>query len=188
MADSAITKNALANSLKELMREKGFEKVSVSEICERCGMNRKSFYYHFRDKYDLVNWIFYSDFLGRLSVAKYETDWDLMADMCDRFYEDRDFYLEALKIEGQNSFKEYVSEIIRPLVAFFIKDVFREKDEEEFFLTFVIDAFLNSIMKWLQNGMQISPADFVAKLRGVSTRLAYRIVNEAKVGELSDPE
>ncbi len=188
MADSNITKNALANALKELMKEKGFDKVSVSEICERCGMNRKSFYYHFRDKYDLVNWIFYTDFLGRLSMANYKTDWDVMADVCDRFYEDRDFYLEALKIEGQNSFKDYVSETIRPIVAFFIKDVFQEKDEEEFFLTFVIDAFLNSIMRWLQNGMQIKPSEFISKLREVSTRLAYRIVSETKEKELSSQE
>ena len=58
MADSNITKNALATSLKKLMREKPFEKISVSDICDDCGMNRKSFYYHFKDKYDLVNWIF----------------------------------------------------------------------------------------------------------------------------------
>ena len=50
MADSNITKNALAASLKNLMREKPFEKISVSDICEACGMNRKSFYYHFKDK------------------------------------------------------------------------------------------------------------------------------------------
>ena len=55
MADSSITKNALAMALKQLMKTQGFDKISVSEICKECGMNRKSFYYHFRDKYDLVN-------------------------------------------------------------------------------------------------------------------------------------
>lgn len=58
MADSNITKRALASALKELMNEVPFKKISVADICEKCDMNRKSFYYHFRDKYDLVNWIF----------------------------------------------------------------------------------------------------------------------------------
>ena len=58
MADSNITKNALAVSMKKLMEKKPFSKISVGDICEDCGMNRKSFYYHFKDKYDLVNWIF----------------------------------------------------------------------------------------------------------------------------------
>ena len=58
MADSNITKRALASALKELMNEKPFARISVSDICTKCEMNRKSFYYHFKDKYNLVNWIY----------------------------------------------------------------------------------------------------------------------------------
>lgn len=50
MADSNITKRALATSLKELMLEQPFDKINVAQICARCNMNRKSFYYHFKDK------------------------------------------------------------------------------------------------------------------------------------------
>ena len=57
-ADSNLTKRALAAAMKELMEQMPFSKISVSNIAEQCGMNRKSFYYHFKDKYDLVNWIF----------------------------------------------------------------------------------------------------------------------------------
>ena len=71
MADSNITKNALANSMKSLMKEKPFDKISVIDICSGCGMNRKSFYYHFKDKYDLVNWIFYMDFITYVGQAQY---------------------------------------------------------------------------------------------------------------------
>ena len=58
MADSNITKRALASALKELMESTPFSKITVSDICAKCNMNRKSFYYHFKDKFDLVNWIF----------------------------------------------------------------------------------------------------------------------------------
>lgn len=54
-ADSNLTKRALAAAMKELMEQMPFSKISVSDIAEQCGMNRKSFYYHFKDKYDLVN-------------------------------------------------------------------------------------------------------------------------------------
>ena len=56
MPDSNITKNALASAMKSLMERKSFSKISVGDICELCQMNRKSFYYHFKDKYDLVIW------------------------------------------------------------------------------------------------------------------------------------
>ena len=67
MADSNITKRALANELQELMAEQPFEKINVAQICQRCHMNRKSFYYHFRDKYDLVNWIFDTEFIALIT-------------------------------------------------------------------------------------------------------------------------
>lgn len=62
-ADSNLTKRALAAAMKELMEQMPFSKISVSDIAEQCGMNRKSFYYHFKDKYDLVNWIFDMEYL-----------------------------------------------------------------------------------------------------------------------------
>lgn len=57
MPYSNATKQAFADALRKLLEQKPFAKISVSHICEECGMNRKSFYYHFKDKYDLVNWI-----------------------------------------------------------------------------------------------------------------------------------
>ena len=73
MADSNITRNAMAAAMKALMKEKKLSKISISDICGACGMNRNSFYYHFKDKYDLINWIFYTEFVSnihlRLSIS-----------------------------------------------------------------------------------------------------------------------
>lgn len=178
MADSNITKNALAASLKNLMREKPFEKISVSDICDSCGMNRKSFYYHFKDKYDLVNWIFLVDFLGKMNFEDYETGWDAVEDICCRFYADREFYRAALKIEGQNSFHDYVIDSIRPIVTLYIQDMFRDDDLQEFFITFYCDAFLCAITRWLSEGMQMNDKDFVKKLKAVGVGLAKIVIRD----------
>ena len=106
MADSNITKRALAQAMKGLMAKQPFAKISVGDICEACGMNRKSFYYHFRDKYDLVNWIFYSEFLASVQVAQCTNNWEFLESICRYFYSERSFYRNALRIEGQNSFKD----------------------------------------------------------------------------------
>lgn len=52
------TKKALADSLKKAMRHKSFSKITVSEIIADCGLNRKTFYYHFDDIYGLLKWMF----------------------------------------------------------------------------------------------------------------------------------
>ncbi|MGM9609442.1 MAG: TetR/AcrR family transcriptional regulator C-terminal domain-containing protein [Eubacteriales bacterium] len=53
---SLNTKNALSASLKRFMERKPLSKISVSEIVSDCGVNRKTFYYHFTDIYDLLRW------------------------------------------------------------------------------------------------------------------------------------
>ena len=55
---SLNTKKTLAESLKRIMKNKTFSKITVSEIIADCGVNRKTFYYHFEDIYDLLKWIF----------------------------------------------------------------------------------------------------------------------------------
>ena len=53
---SMKTKQAMADSLKRYMEVKSLSKITISAICEDCGINRKTFYYHFKDIYDLVEW------------------------------------------------------------------------------------------------------------------------------------
>ena len=52
------TKKTLADSLKNAMKNKPFSKITVSEIINDCGVNRKTFYYHFEDIYALLKWMF----------------------------------------------------------------------------------------------------------------------------------
>ena len=51
-----MTKRALVASLKDLLAEKPLDKITVTDLTEHCGVNRMTFYYHFKDIYDLVEW------------------------------------------------------------------------------------------------------------------------------------
>ncbi len=53
---SAATKRLLADSLKKMMRQKPFARITVNDVIEACGVNRKTFYYHFEDMRGLLGW------------------------------------------------------------------------------------------------------------------------------------
>ena len=55
---SEITKKALAETLKKLLSKNKLNKITIKEITEDCGVNRQTFYYHFKDIYDLLEWIY----------------------------------------------------------------------------------------------------------------------------------
>ena len=51
---SSFTKEVIIKTLFELLNEKPLAKITVKDIVERCGVNRNTFYYHFRDISDVV--------------------------------------------------------------------------------------------------------------------------------------
>ena len=174
MADSNITKQALAGALKELIEQQSFEKISVSDICEGCGMNRKSFYYHFKDKYDLVNWIFDTEFVElnqnydletHLLSQSFDERWQSIAVICHYFYENRTFYRRVLKVDGQNSFASHFREFIRPMLRFRVEHLLEMEDVPELVYDFVVDGVVCAIERWLLDKNGISAEEFMESLK-----------------------
>lgn len=161
MPDSNITKRALAASLKELMADIPFSKIRIGDICEKCNMNRKSFYYHFKDKYDLVNWIYYTEFISTMKNKKYDNVWELLMDICNYFYQNKSFYNKVLKIEGQNSFSDYFQKLCAPITAEYIKDLFEDTETSSFYVIFFVDGFIAAIKRWISNPNGVMPDEFV---------------------------
>ena len=174
MADSNITKLALSNALKELLEEQSFEIISVSDICERCHMNRKSFYYHFKDKYDLVNWIFDTEFVEVNQVNtlyiqdenySFDDRWKNIEITCNYFYENRTFYRRVLKVDGQNSFVSHFREFIYPLLWLRVEDLLGMHDVPELVYDFVVDGVIWAIKRWLLDKNCVSTEEFMFSLK-----------------------
>ena len=72
---SQVTKRALEASLKKLLLERPLDKITVTDIAEDCGINRMTFYYHFRDIYDLVEWACQEDARRILDGKRTYTTW-----------------------------------------------------------------------------------------------------------------
>lgn len=56
-----LTKNKVFEAAIELIKEKGYEDVTVSQICEKAGVAKGTFYVHYKSKEDIVKESYYSD-------------------------------------------------------------------------------------------------------------------------------
>lgn len=193
MADSNITKQALSKALKELMEEQSFEKISVSDICEKCRMNRKSFYYHFRDKYDLANWTFDTEFVELIQKNEldlvhipnsFEERWESIRVFCDYLYENRSFYRKLLSVEGQNSFPSHFREFIHPLLRLRMVSILGQDDLPQMVYDFLTDGILCAIERWLLEKQCVSAEEFMNNLKKLVQVLYYalqrRITSDSK--------
>jgi len=190
MAASIITKKAMASSLKELMTTTPFEKISIAQICTSCGMNRKSFYYHFKDKYDLLNWIFDTDFSkfkwDNAVSFSYNDRKEFLVDIYNQFFEDRGFYRKALRIEGQNSFYDHLRERIYPLLKERITFAFNNENVDEFYINFFTDALFGTIVRWLTDKDPIAPSQLLSKLDRLFQDTASAVYNTSTQKETNN--
>jgi len=163
MANSIITKRALATALKELMLDVPFSKITVSMICDKCGMNRKSFYYHFKDKYDLANNILDIEYLDSHNERESLFVWDRIVKACYYFYNNRFFYRRIIKMKGQNAFYDHFVRLLAPVIATDFEDLFK-KPMPEFFVNFYADAVVCAFERWLTDPECLHPEQFAENL------------------------
>ena len=72
---SQVTKRALEESLKRMLLKKPLNKITIADITEDCGINRMTFYYHFKDIYDLIEWSCVEDAAKALGGKKTYDTW-----------------------------------------------------------------------------------------------------------------
>ena len=161
MPDSSITKQALASALKDLMQEMPFDKIRVSHICDKCNMNRQSFYYHFQDKYELMNWIFDMEFIGLIGQDEANQSIEEMTAHLCILYDNRCFYRNALSVQGQNSLIEHIREIAMPLLHKRLQEAMTAEDDSAFYIEFFLDALLGAIIRWINREDCEPPEEFI---------------------------
>lgn len=99
-------KKHLADTLKKLSREKDLEKISVGDIVKAGNVNRSTFYYYFKDKEDLIQYIFEDDIIGRYIPPEHDRKWiENIESRLKALDRDRPFYLQTLKLQGINNFQ-----------------------------------------------------------------------------------
>lgn len=70
------TKRLMADALKNEMGKKPLSKITITDIVTDCKLNRKTFYYHFKDIYDLVKWMLQEETISILDQYDLMTDYN----------------------------------------------------------------------------------------------------------------
>lgn len=100
-----ITKMWIADKMWEIMKHKSIDKIRVTEICKAADIERPTFYYHFKDKYDLVAWMFCTDAYGTNLTSVTSA-----AAGMNKMKQDILFYKRAYEDSSQNALWRYMLE------------------------------------------------------------------------------
>ncbi len=156
------TSELIAQVLVELAKTKEIEKIQVVDICLRAGCSKQTFYNHFRDKYDVVSWLFSKSAYRIDPSGECYYSVENLESALQAIWDHRDFFRVAFISEGQNSLYEY---IVRRDMEFngeiMLRAFHLEKLDEQmiFLLRYHIYGCLGYVTEWLKSDTPVTPKE-----------------------------
>lgn len=166
---SNITKRALEASLKNLLLQKPLNKITVGDIANDCGINRMTFYYHFKDIYDLIEWSCVEDATKALEGKKtYDTWQEGFLNIFNAVLDNKPFIMNVYRSVSREQIEMYLYKLTYNLLI----DVVNEKsvgmavsdEDKKFIADFYKYAFVGIMLNWIRNDMKEEPKQIVDRL------------------------
>ncbi|MGX7196081.1 TetR/AcrR family transcriptional regulator [Enterococcus olivae] len=189
MAEGNKTKQVIATSYIQLCTEKEYAKISIQEIAFRAQLNRQTFYYHFKDKQELLRWIYFNDSLKYLVAEKVTLDnWEEQAlKMLKAMKEKALFYQSSLIGDRDILINEFFS-----IVERIFQQLFRQVDEEKelssqdilFYSRFFAFGCSGILETWIRGDFQELPLEIAAQLFRLAKDIelfSYRIYQKGRM-------
>lgn len=158
----------LSESFKEIGSTRPLDKITIKEITDKAGVIRPTFYNHFQDKYELLEWIVKKELiqpmLEKLDDGNGREGVLLVFQQIEK---DRAFYRNAAKLTGQNSFRDIITDDIKELLIPFISPSKLKRElpykwiTPELLASFFAEALAQTIISWISTGMKVEPEELI---------------------------
>ena len=155
-------KYRLAAAMKKCMERMPVEKVTVKEIVEECGTTRQTFYRHFLDKYDLINWYFdkiLSESFKHMGTG--ETVYESLVSKFRFIEHERLFFDAAFRYDDQNSLRDHDYREIHAFYTNMIESRTKEPLGSE--LNFILEMYCRGSVymttRWVSGEIEYTPEE-----------------------------
>lgn len=174
------TKTRLADSLKDLMQKTPFLKITIQNVTDHCGLNRQTFYYHFRDMFDLLGWIYHNEILPKEAPGQ---NWRSLLLTAVAYAQKNKVFLRNI---NRSLHREAIERFIYPDFAEWVTILFDSacgdssvnQEDRAFLLSFLTSAFVSFCLRWIGDGMPYDGASLLDR-----AQLIFDMVQQA-----SNPE
>ena len=156
---SNITKHALEATLKELLKEKPLDKITIGDLTAACGISRTAFYYHFQDIYALVEWACMEDFSKALDGQKTHSTWEEgFRQIFNELYRDKDFIYNVYRYTSHEAIVRYLYQRTFDLLYGVVEELSRgmrvTEEHKKFIADFYKYGFVGLVLSWVEGGMK----------------------------------
>jgi len=158
------TKQALANALKQLLQKKQITKITINDIAEACGISRMTFYYHFKDIYDLADWTLQETLHTAIADNRTHDNWQQgFLNLLDVLKAHQPLILNVYRAIDREQVERYmrreVEALLLPVVEEQAAGLQISEKGKHMVAIFYTYAFMGIVLEWIQRNMQASPQE-----------------------------
>jgi len=175
---SEHTRIVLGETLVKLMKIKPLDKISVAEVISVCNLSRRTFYYHFKDKQDLVCWIFDKVILEQANLDEFPID-----ALRNYMYHNRGFYINVIQSAIGSKFRKHIFDFIYGYcykqILKILGDRAMDTKRIRFFTNYFTHAIIGCTLDWVEDGgMPCPKKDIDGGYREVTIRCMHFTMDE----------
>lgn len=184
MEDKRNIEQALADSLKALAVKMPFEKITIKQITDGAGVIRVTFYNHFQDKYDLLEWIVKKDIISPVKLLLANDMYrEALLLMFTNMQKEKKFYMRVVDTEGQNSFSEIVVRNFDELLTEMLPgdDTYHSQHvwlEPKQVAAYYAQSMSFVMIAWIRKGMPIGPDEMAKAYDYLASHSLWDTLNE----------
>lgn len=175
----------LAESFKELAIKQPIEKITIKEITDKAGVIRPTFYNHFQDKYELLEWIISTELIEPVEpLIQNGMVNEALVLLFTNIEKEREFYTRASRLEGQNSFGSIAQTCVERVLLEVIRGSAADRQQKYVWLTperiaqYYAQSMCYVLISWIQSGMSISAKELAEIYNYIIKRSMDDILSE----------
>jgi probable dihydroxyacetone kinase regulator len=163
------TKYALEASLKRLLLAKPLNKITIQDIADDCGISRMTFYYHFKDIYDLVEWSCTETAMAAMhGKMTYSTWHEGLLSLFRVILKNKSFVLNIYHCVSREQIEQYLCRMTQQLVMNVVEESAQNMEisqrDKQLIADFYMYAFVGILLSWISNQMTEDPAYLVERI------------------------
>ncbi len=165
------TKLTMTASLKKFMQTKPLSKITISDICSDCGINRKTFYYHFDNIFDLLRWMLDQEAIEVVKRADLINDSQKVLNFTIDYIEENKHILNcAYDALGRDSMRIFLNSDLNGVISLLISEleaklnVTMDKGYRSFVCDFYTNAISGILIDWFRSEEPLSRDELIRYL------------------------
>ena len=169
---SDATKVAMSNALKEQLKKKKLSKITINDIASACNISRMTFYYHFQDIYDLIEWTL-EEAAGRAigENRTYESWQQGFEGLLRELQANQTLILNIYRSMDREMIERYLlkkaESLLMPVVEQESHGLPVNEENKRRVAIFYSYAFLGVLMEWIGKGMAAPPREVVKMVSAI---------------------